>query len=454
MDAVIEPFVDPEVRIFLNRFADGAFDGFAGIVFVRDDAPALTAYQYALEWVRQGSVRGATPPLFLLNTIHAATAPVRTFNRMQIEKLMDFLAGIGLPRIGDGELAQQARHAGRRHKALAATLGSAEDAMMFRIAGRFLPMQRHAQLLEEAMDQTGPTDAGSGVRLGIVGSPLFSERAYTTFGKYGPIVCDLQPFGQIWPGDWEEAETVETMLELLAGDAFCHRISPPNRYRERVVEALVAARCELVLCQLAQTDDTFGWDIPELSRQLEDRGIRFVNLGFRDAQPDDAWLARATRAATEYQRDWLKGLRAEITSGAQYAFVNADTPHELFHAMGVPIVTNQWWSAVIAAKQLSEFYFDHMQAIGYHERLARYSSLPLIAELEGDAERQPWGGLPVPSMLCARQSADDHQKIFALWAEKTGAPLTLLSAPAVPDPLPDWWNRARTDWEALYHGDR
>lgn len=293
MDAVIEPFVDPEVRIFLNRFADGAFDGFAGIVFVRDDAPALTAYQYALEWVRQGSVRGATPPLFLLNTIHAATAPVRTFNRMQIEKLMDFLAGIGLPRIGDGELAQQARHASRRHKALAATSGSAEDAMMFRIAGRFLPMQRHAQLLEEAMDQTGPTDAGSGVRLGIVGSPLFSERAYTTFGKYGPIVCDLQPFGQIWPGDWEEAETVETMLELLAGDAFCHRISPPNRYRERVVEALVAARCELVLCQLAQTDDTFGWDIPELSRQLDDRGIGFVNLGFRDAHPDDAWLARA-----------------------------------------------------------------------------------------------------------------------------------------------------------------
>lgn len=163
---------------------------------------------------------------------------------------------------------------------------------------------------------------------------------------------------------------------------------------------------------------------------------------------------QSTRVATEYQRDWVKGLRAEITSGAQYAFVNADTPHELFHAMGMPIVTNQWWSAVIAAKQLSEFYFDHMQAIGYHERLARYSSLPLIAELEGDAERQPWGGLPVPSILCARQSADDHQKIFALWAEKTGAPLTLLSAPAVPDPIPEWWDRARTDWEALYHTDR
>jgi len=162
----------------------------------------------------------------------------------------------------------------------------------------------------------------------------------------------------------------------------------------------------------------------------------------------------ATRAATDYQRTWVNGLRAQITSGAQYAFVNADTPHELFHAMGMPIVTNQWWSAVIAAKQLSEHYFDHMQAIGYHERLARYSSLPLIAELEGNAELQPWGGLPVPAILCARQSADDHQKIFALWAETTGAPLTLLSAPAVPDPIPEWWERARADWETLYHTDR
>jgi benzoyl-CoA reductase subunit B len=162
----------------------------------------------------------------------------------------------------------------------------------------------------------------------------------------------------------------------------------------------------------------------------------------------------ATAAAADYQRNWVKGLRAQITSGTQYAFVNADTPHELFHAMGMPIVTNQWWSAVIAAKQLSEFYFDYMQSIGFHERLARYSSLPLVAELEGSADRQPWGGLPRPAMLCARLSADDHARIFSLWAEKTGAHLTLLSAPAVPDPQPDWWRRAREDWEELYHTDR
>ncbi|KRA43245.1 2-hydroxyacyl-CoA dehydratase family protein [Devosia sp. Root635] len=162
----------------------------------------------------------------------------------------------------------------------------------------------------------------------------------------------------------------------------------------------------------------------------------------------------STRIAADYQREWAKGLRAQITSGEKYAFVNADTPHELFHHIGVPIVTNQWWSAIIAAKQLSEFYFDYMEAAGFHGRLARYSSLPLIAELEGDTGRQPWGGLPTPSILCARQSADDHQKIFSLWSEKTGAPLALISSPAVPDPQADWWRLARQDWEELYHTDR
>lgn len=162
----------------------------------------------------------------------------------------------------------------------------------------------------------------------------------------------------------------------------------------------------------------------------------------------------STRIATDYQRGWAKSLRAQITSGAKYAFVNADTPHELFHHMGLPIVTNQWWSAIIAAKQLSEYYFDYMETLGFHDRLARYSSLPLIAELEGDTERQPWGGLPKPSILCARQSADDHQKIFSLWSERTGAPLFLISAPAVPDPHPEWWRLARSDWETLYRSDR
>jgi benzoyl-CoA reductase subunit B len=156
----------------------------------------------------------------------------------------------------------------------------------------------------------------------------------------------------------------------------------------------------------------------------------------------------ATAAA--YQRDWLKGLRRQITDGADYAFVNADTPHELFHFMDVPMVTNQWWSAVIAAKQLAPRYFDRMEELGFHAHLPRYSSLPLVAQMEGDFDLQPWGGLPSPALLCARASSDEHPRIFQRWAELTGADLHILSAPATPDPAPDWWVKARSDWEELY----
>ncbi|MBS8225432.1 2-hydroxyacyl-CoA dehydratase family protein [Vannielia litorea] len=156
------------------------------------------------------------------------------------------------------------------------------------------------------------------------------------------------------------------------------------------------------------------------------------------------------KAATAHQRDWLKGLRGRITAGEPFAFVNADTPHELFHFMDVPMVTNQWWSAVISAKQQAPYYFDFMEQEGFHAHLPKYSSLGLIAQIEGDAARQPWGGLPAPALLCARASSDEHPRIFQRWAEETGAPLHVISAPAVPDPAPEWWAHARKDWEALY----
>lgn len=161
----------------------------------------------------------------------------------------------------------------------------------------------------------------------------------------------------------------------------------------------------------------------------------------------------AAAEAAAYQRDWARGLRERLAGGAPFAFANADTPLEIFHAMGIPVVVNQWWSSVIAAKQLAAGHFDWMAGQGYHPGLSRYSSLPLMAQLRGDSDQMPWGGLPAPSILCARASADEHLRLFGLWAEATGAPLSVISAPAMPA-ASDWWERAREDWEALYGSDR
>ena len=67
--------------------------------------------------------------------------------------------------------------------------------------------------------------------------------------------------------------------------------------------------------------------------------------------------------------------------------------------MDIPIITNQWWSAYISAKQLSTRYFDAMVEVGYPANSCKYCSLGLACTLANDPETAPWGGLPRPTVL-------------------------------------------------------
>jgi hypothetical protein len=294
MDAVIEPFVDAEVRIFLNRFAAGEFDTMVGIVFARDDAAALTAYQYATEWVRQGRAPKTVPVLFLFNLVHRSGPAAARFNQIQCDKLQDFLVRVGLSVPSVGDLATKAREAVRRQFALSVldAAGPGAQASRWRNAGRFLPVERHAALLEAALTSTAPEPTGR-PRLGLVGSPIIAPGFFAMLDTMGALVCDAQAFGQVWPGPWEIEDQRDAMLAMLADDPFCLRIAPPRRHREALLDAIAKQKCTLVVCQLAQTDDTFGWEIPGLVTALAERGIGFVNLGFRDPEPDAGWLSKA-----------------------------------------------------------------------------------------------------------------------------------------------------------------
>ncbi|OYZ42963.1 MAG: hypothetical protein B7Y31_04640, partial [Novosphingobium sp. 16-62-11] len=58
-----------------------------------------------------------------------------------------------------------------------------------------------------------------------------------------------------------------------------------------------------------------------------------------------------TSAANAYQKQFGADLKRRVVDeGEPFAIVQADTPHEIFHVMGIPIITNQWWSAYISAK--------------------------------------------------------------------------------------------------------
>ncbi len=91
--------------------------------------------------------------------------------------------------------------------------------------------------------------------------------------------------------------------------------------------------------------------------------------------------------------------------------------------MDIPIITNQWWSAYISAKQLSARYFEVMAEHGYPENSCKYCSLGLACTLANDPATAPWGGLPTPTVLVARLTCDCIQHVFGQWADAIGSDL-------------------------------
>ena len=109
-----------------------------------------------------------------------------------------------------------------------------------------------------------------------------------------------------------------------------------------------------------------------------------------------------------------------VERGEPFAVAQADTPHEIFHAMDIPVVSNQWWSAYISAKRLSGRYFSVLDELGYPPNRCNYCSLGLACSLANDPATAPWGGLPKPTVLVARLTCDCIQQVFSQWAEVAG----------------------------------
>jgi benzoyl-CoA reductase subunit B len=163
----------------------------------------------------------------------------------------------------------------------------------------------------------------------------------------------------------------------------------------------------------------------------------------------------STRASSEYQKAWFASLRRDVFDAKKpYAIAQADMPLELFQLLGVPVVSNQWWSAVVSAKQLSGYFFDALGAAGYHEGLCRYCSLSLASSIAGDPSKAPWGGLPRPALLAARLTCDCIQRVFGTWASGLGADFIALDSPGATHLPPRWWELSRHRWRELYEPHR
>ena len=164
---------------------------------------------------------------------------------------------------------------------------------------------------------------------------------------------------------------------------------------------------------------------------------------------------QCTAAAGAYQKQFGADMKRRVVElGEPFAVAQADTPHEIFHAMDIPVVSNQWWSAYISAKRLSTRYFEVMDEAGYPGNRCKYCSLGLACTLADDPANAPWGGLPKPTVLVARLTCDCIQQVFSQWADKLGTDFFPMEAPAWEHKVPDWFVHSRSNWETVYQRDR
>ncbi len=159
----------------------------------------------------------------------------------------------------------------------------------------------------------------------------------------------------------------------------------------------------------------------ELSGSRAERVGRSRQLGRlpmstrRTTQPQGSALHRGGHGLSA---QYVTTLRSRvIETGEPFVVAQADTPHEIFHAMDIALITNQWWSAYISAKQLSQRYFKVLEQRGYPSNSCRYCSLGLACTLANDPRTAPWGGLPRPVALVARLTCDCIQQVFGQWAD-------------------------------------
>jgi len=162
-----------------------------------------------------------------------------------------------------------------------------------------------------------------------------------------------------------------------------------------------------------------------------------------------------TARATAFQRAYVGELKRRVVErGEPFVIAQADTPHEIFHVMDIALITNQWWSAYLSAKQLSAPYFAALERQGYPSHTCRYCTLGLACTLAGDAATAPWGGLPRPTALVARLTCDCIQHVFTQWAQALGTDFFPLEAPAWRHKDPRWFEHSYDRWSEVYEPGR
>jgi hypothetical protein len=298
IEGYIEPFVDWSTRRFLHRLALGAFDAFSAIIFTRASPSAYLAYLYATEFRRQGLIREG-PVFHLWNFQLTGSQAAAAFNLAEARRLESALKAAGgrawsqsALRTSTGAEIQRGNALKKLARLREAGRISGTSAMRWRNAGRYLPAPCHARLLEAALEHAAGNVPRRGPRIGLIGSPIALPALYELLEEAGLVVADPHPHGDAWPPPCpaDADADLEAVLAAVAASLLDPRVLPVPSYRNAVADACVGAKCDLVVIQVHEHDDCFGWDLPSIRAALASAGIAEADLGFRPAEPGEDWI--------------------------------------------------------------------------------------------------------------------------------------------------------------------
>ncbi|WJS97300.1 2-hydroxyacyl-CoA dehydratase family protein [Novosphingobium humi] len=406
--------------------------------------------------------------MHFLDLLHLPRAASMAYNEARMAQMADWLARLERAEpLADAQalLAHQAHLLDALGEARRRGKISGSDALAVIGASAILHPADYNPALEELLVDLVAAPEIPGRRLFITGTPHEGLELYQAIEAEGWLIVGED---HAW------------------GQSFAHASCPPRidmAGGRRIASAATACGADAVLHLSIGGDEAAPWQEAAIRRVLPDMAFTALRC---DALPDGPFLTRlrgeaepprATkppRAAppkgdkrsrkslesvanfNAYQREWFADLRAKVAAGSPFAMANANAPQEILRAMDIPFVVNQWWASIVAAKQQSRRYQSLLRDHHYPANVEAYSAQGIAAAFDDDAENAPWGGLPRPDFVHAVATSEPTARIFAEWAQVTGAAPFVYEKSNDPrmDLYGDWWARLPVDWENALEPER
>jgi benzoyl-CoA reductase/2-hydroxyglutaryl-CoA dehydratase subunit BcrC/BadD/HgdB len=447
-------------------------------------------------------------PILFVDLLHQAGAPVFAYNLARLRQFKTALESLTGAGVTDNALAEVISASNRlrasllttfeRRTAPTPTLSGVDALNLLRDMGGLTVVDAERRL---AATPAAPSLGGK--RLLVTGSPHEADAVYRLLEAAGAVIVgEDHDWGDLWL-DSDLDDTLPPLDALAARPQKRPSANPsaPSAARAQALARRAAAlRVDGVVHIRLDGDEAPPWDLKATRDALGEAGIPVLALttvsvptggqaadlaarvaaflsgeafeeparpAGRPAAPpparpkgDDAGRRSrkslaCTRDFSEWQRAWFADVRRRASQGP-FAVVNADAPQEVLRAFDVPYVVNQWWAAIVAAKQKTRDYAGLLRTAGYPPNVESYSAQGLAAALDTDVENAPWGGLPKPDLLGVVTNSDAGPKLFEAWASETGARLDRFarSVESRWDIPIDWWDEVPARWQTSLEPER